>query len=174
MNALLLSLFVQAHYVDAGGATHELKLWRDGNKVRRDTDGKLQLFVEHKQDGDDQYHVIDRARGRAFAVHRMNLHRIGSFPDWATLASLALPPSAKPGARERTEAGECRWMAEDRRRVCWSERLGLALRVQERRDSGWRDVLTVDRIARKTIDSSDLTPPADLPLIDVDHDVHGD
>jgi hypothetical protein len=172
--ALLVALFVQAHYVDAGGATHTLQLWRDGQKLRRETDGKLGLFVEHRIDGDDRYRVIDRARGRAFSVSRVNLHRIGSFPDWNNLASLATPPKGRSGAREHTAAGECRWVGDQKQQVCWSARLGLALRVREQRDGGWREVLTVDRVARGGFDRSELTPPEDLPLVDVDRDVSGD
>jgi len=174
MSALLLALFVQAHYVDPSGATHDLKLWRDGSRIRRDTDGKLQLFVQHEADGDDQYRLVDRARGRAFAVHRVNLHRIGSFPDWSELASLSAPPKGKPGAREQTPAGECRWISDGERQVCWSAKLGLALRIRVRQSSRFREVMAVDKIARGGIDPAQLTPPEDLPLIDVDRDVAGD
>jgi hypothetical protein len=173
MLGVALALFVQAHYVDAHGATHELSLWRDGARLRRDTDGNLQLFVEHRPDGNDRYHLIDRARARGYAVSRAHLYRIGSFPDWETLSSLAPAPRGRAGRRERTRAGECRWIGDRAREVCWSAALGIALRAREQRDGGWRDVLWVDRLSR-TLDRAELAPPSDVPLTDVDRDVAGD
>jgi hypothetical protein len=173
-----VSFHLKATYVDARGQSHLLELWRDGNKLRRDTDGKLSLFVTHAVSGDDRYHVVDRARGFAYDARRANLIKIGSFSDWRSLTTLLATDHANATLTDAKEAvastpvGGCRWRVGADRRVCWSDRWQLPLRI-ERRDAsaGWRAVLTVDELQRGRPAASVLLPPHDLPVLDVDRDL---
>jgi hypothetical protein len=163
---LLLKLALLAHYLDASGASHELHMWRDGDRVRRDTDGQLQIFVE-----DDRYQVIDLARGRAYRAHRASLARIGSFPDRELLGSLALPPPKALG-RDKTPVGSCRWYGDADKRVCWSEKWKVALLVRERHGEDWHETLRVERIEPKFSEDVFHPQPGKLIEMDLDADVN--
>jgi hypothetical protein len=147
MIALLLMLAPQvaltAHYLDAAGASHQLKLWRDETHLRRDSDDKLQIFVEK-----ERYLIVDRARGHVYHADREQLARVGTFPDFATLSSLGRPaPGWRRFAIERTAVGTCRWFGDAHRRVCWSEKWQLALILAEWHDDAWQDKLRVDALS---------------------------
>jgi hypothetical protein len=163
---LLLKLALLAHYLDAGGGSHELRLWRDGEKLRRDTDGQLQIVVE-----DDRYRVIDLVRHKAYRAHRASLARIGSFPDKDTLASLARPPKNALG-RERTPVGSCRWFGDERKRVCWSEKWQVAFIVMERKEDEWREMLRVDRVDAKFPEDVFRPSTSQMVELDLDSDVN--
>jgi hypothetical protein len=172
-------LYYRATYQDHAGAEHEVKVWRDGNRLRRDTDGRLALYVERRAGDDDRYRVIDRKKGVAYRVSRVNLYRIGSFPDWAGLQSMLVRPrnagEVAPAEKvERTRAGECRWFEADDRRVCWSKRWRLPLRIVAHDQAGrWRQVLAIDEVSAGKISESTFVPKTDgLVDVDVDRDVH--
>jgi len=172
---------LRAKYRDARGGEHALELWRSGNRLRRDTDGKLALYVERRADHDDRYRVVDRARGVAYRARRTSLFRVGAFPDWASLASLLTRPR---GAAQLTEPklapadtalGRCRWyeLAERgaTRRVCWSDRWRAPLLVTERAGARWRPVLTVEQASADPIAPAVFAPPRDVTDVDVDGDL---
>jgi hypothetical protein len=172
---------LRARYRDAQGREHALELWRSGNLLRRDTDGKLALYVERRADHDDRYRVVDRARGVAYRARRSSLFRVGAFPDWASLASLLTRPrgveqvTAPKVAPGETAFGRCRWYElsapNATRRVCWSDRWRAPLLVTERAGAKWRPVLTVEQASADPIAPAVFTPPHDVTDVDVDHDV---
>ena len=172
----------RARYQDQAGASHAVQVWRDGNRLRRDTDDRLAMYVEHKPGADDRFEVIDRSRAVAYKVSRLNLFRIGSFPDWTGLASMLVRPRANAevtpaGERpEQTPAGTCRWLKPGDRRVCWSARWRLPLRIVARDSAGrWKQVLTIDQVSGERFADGIFTPRiAGLTEIDVDRDVHPD
>src|SRR5262245_49795157 len=84
-----------AVYVDARGG-HVTEAWRAGERrLRRLTDGRLELYAEN--DGDDvRYQLTDRGRELAFSGTRAGLARRGALHDWQGWAHVVEPLA--PGA----------------------------------------------------------------------------
>src|SRR5262245_52546265 len=123
----MIKVALLAHFLDASGQSHQLQLWREGQKLRRDTDDSLQIVVE-----DDRWQVIDRRRGRFYRAHQSSLARLGSFPDRDTLATLGRPKGS-PLRAEMTPVGPCRWFEDHDHRICWSQRWQVALIAMDRK-----------------------------------------
>jgi hypothetical protein len=168
---------LRASYVDGKGGAHQLELWRDGDRLRRDTDAKLSLFVAHDPGGEDRYRVVDRSRGILYDVARTNLFRLGSFVDWDSLTTLQGPAARRARLRPTgepdgtTPAGRCRWVGDAERRICLSSRWGMPLMLAEKHGDQWNTVLTVEELHTGTVARTLLEPPKDLQHIDVDRDV---
>lgn len=175
---------VHAHvrYRDGKGNEHRLELWRTARALRRDTDDRLSLIVERRADGDDQYHVINRAGGRAYDVSRDQLYRMGTFPDWMQLSSLLTRPrgdvriEASARGESRTPAGACRWYEAStatnaRERICWSRALKLPLVVEQQVDGAWTSAVTVDDVRAAPIVAATFRPQTDAVRVDIDHDL---
>jgi hypothetical protein len=177
MKALLLMYYLSASYVDGQGASHHLQLWRNGDRLRRDTDDKVSLFVTHDRRGNDRYRVVDRVRNLSYAVTRANLYRLGNFADWTTLTTLLAPslqrahllPTGEPDGS--TPAGRCRWSGDAQHRVCSSAKWGLPLMLAEKRGDAWKTILTVEEVRSAPPARTLLDPPSDVQQIDVDRDV---
>ncbi|HEX8951133.1 MAG TPA: hypothetical protein VF997_06245 [Polyangia bacterium] len=171
------SLHARARYRDAAGAEHRLELWRTAKALRRDTDDALSVVVERRAGGDDQYHVIQRAGGRAYDVSRDALYRIGSFPEWSRLATLLARPRGEvrvvplERAPERTAAGTCRWYDAGNERICWSTALRLPLVVEQQSAGAWSRVAAVDSVRVGPIAAATFTADASVSRVDVDHDL---
>ena len=167
----------RVRYRDAAGAEHRLELWRTPTALRRDTDGALSLVVERRPGGDDQYHVIQRAAGRAYDVSRDQLYRIGSFPEWTQLATLLARPRADvrvvPLARTSVEStpGRCRWYQAGSEQICWSADLRLPLVVEREHDGVVTRLVTVDDVRVGRIAPAVFTADASVTRVDVDHDL---
>lgn len=128
------SLHYRAHYFDTAGTRHELEVWRDKDRrLRRDSDGILSIFVDHRGDGDDAFEVVDRRRQVRMQVGKNQLHRLGLFSDWASLASgISEPRRAYSLKRVRGAAIKgCVWYQLDRQRLCISRKLGVPLRIED-------------------------------------------
>ena len=133
---------VKASYTDGKGRSHELEMWRDGDRrLRRRTDDKLELHAEKQGGGEYAFRLIDLAKKRLLEVNRTNLYRIGVFADWPALAGMITKPkpahTLRPGARpkEKTPVGECRWVHLEikgggAQEICWSARFKLPLIIQ--------------------------------------------
>src|SRR5206468_3500701 len=107
-------LHARAHYVGADGRTHTLELWRSASTIRRTTDDRVTLVAERPAHGEERYQIIDLPRKRAYHATRTNLYRIGTFPDFDTLATMLPRPMAKIDPlhkREQTPFGPCDWYA---------------------------------------------------------------
>ena len=175
------ALHARVRYRDGAGKEHRLELWRTARALRRDTDGQLSLVVERRAGGDDAYHLINRAGARAYDVSRGQLHRIGSFPDWTTLATLLTRPhgevrvAASARGESRTPAGACRWYEastpKTQERICWSRALELPLVVERQVDGSWTAVVTVDEARAQPIVATTFRPHSDAVPVDVDHDL---
>lgn len=172
---------VTARYVDARGGEHRLALWRDGERrlVRR-TDERLTLLVTRDPAGELRMRLFDGARRLEYAVSRSSLQRIGVLGDWTALATLLSAPhgefrlAARQG--ERTPAGACRWYEVTQpndagTRVCWSERLHVALRIEARTAAGWQRRLTVDEVHVDRLDEAVFAAPDGFQRIDADRDL---
>jgi hypothetical protein len=175
------TVHARVRYRDAAGREHRLELWRSARALRRDTDDQLSLVVERRAGGDDQYHVVNHAGGRAYDVSRDQLFRIGSFPEWSQLATLLARPRGdvhvEPSARgeSHTSAGACRWYEastqQARERICWSRTLKLPFVVERQIDGAWSAALTVDEARAQPIVPATFHPRTDAIAIDVDHDL---
>ncbi len=164
-------------YRDGHGAEHRLELWRTAKALRRDTDAALSIVVERRPDGDDQYHVIHRASGRAYDVSRDALYRIGSFPEWAQLATLLTRPRGEARvaplsrATVETAAGRCRWYEAGPERICWSPALRLPLIVERDQGGVTARLVTVESARVGRIAPAVFTADASVTRVDVDRDL---
>lgn len=153
---------VKATYTDGKGRSHDLEMWRDGDRrIRRRTDDKLEIFAE-KQGGEYAFRLVDLAKKRLLEVNRTNLYRIGVFADWPALAGMITKPklahTLRPGTRpkEKTQLGECRWVRIEikgggAQEVCWSARFKLPLLIQTASPAGgFTTVFQVKQVDLKT------------------------
>jgi hypothetical protein len=137
-------LYYEATYHDAAGKGHELRVWRDGKRLRRDTDDTLSLVAEARGDGDVEIVVLDHAHRVEVDVSRSRLHQLGAFADWSELATSLTRPRMKHTVARITglrAPGRCTWFAIEAsrtssRRVCWSAELGLPLAIDEANAKG--------------------------------------
>jgi len=153
---------LKASYLDAKGASHDLEVWRDGDaRLRRRTDDKIDLFAEKTGTGEYAFHLVDLDKKRLIEVSRTNLYRIGVFTDWSALAGMltrpkgahTLRPDVRP--RQKTRAGECRWIrlevqAGGAKEICWSDRFKVPLIIQTPApNTGFTTVFEVKQIEAK-------------------------
>jgi hypothetical protein len=145
------SIYFQAHYVDASGIEHRQEVWREGaRRLRRLTDGRLDLKVERDTDGEYQYQLGDRARHIMILADRTSLYRAGIFSDWEGLAHGLSEPRgpyelATPGdALEQSGIAPCAWTtmtmmtdSQSTSRICWSADWGLPISIQIKRGNDW-------------------------------------
>lgn len=124
----------------AGGTTHFVEVWRDGDKrLKRVTDGRITMIATHKP-GDPEFRltVIDPVKRVITTIDRTNLYRLGNFTDWFDLGhGLRHPKSSYglvAGAPPRSSAAPisaCRWFdlsaATRTTHVCWSRNIKLPL-----------------------------------------------
>ena len=142
-----------AHFHDAKGVEHLLHYWREGDKrLRRNTDGNVDLMVERLANGEHRYHVIDHHKKIITQIDQTNLHRIGQFSSWDDFArALTMPASgAKLVKTTNTDISvgdyRCSWYEviptphgkthETRQHICWSQLLGIPLKVTSERLNG--------------------------------------
>ena len=129
-----------AHFTVVYGpakARRHLEVWRAGHdRVKRVTDGVVEVQAVRRGADDFQTMVLDRRRRTLTKVNRVNLYRIGAFTDWFDLThglrhprgAYRLTPIAAPrGAR--APAHDCRWtqLTQGPRKtdICWSAATGL-------------------------------------------------
>jgi hypothetical protein len=145
------SIYFEARYIDARGIEHRQEVWREGaRRLRRLTDGRLDLKVEQDTDGEYQYRLGDRARHIMILADRTSLYRAGIFSDWEGLAHGLGEPRrpyelATPGAAlERSGIAPCAWTtmtmmtdSHSTSRICWSADWGLPISIQIKRGNDW-------------------------------------
>jgi hypothetical protein len=145
------AVHLRATYRDGRQAEHRLQLWREGGRVRRDTDDRLQVFAE-RAGAEDRFWVVDRKRALLFGASRTTLYRLGSFRSWEGLAASLEPPAptarvTRLRRRPASAAGAtCHWWSlgsgAAAQHVCWSRSLRVPLLVEAlvngRRETVWR------------------------------------
>jgi hypothetical protein len=175
-------IHLRATYRDARGAEHRLELWRDGGRVRRDTDDRLQVFAV-RAGVEDRFWVVDRSRAILFTASRTTLFRLGSFRSWEGLATSLEPPA--PGARVTRLARQtgsaagarCTWWSSGsgaaEQRICWSSTLRAPLLVEALVDRRWKAVWRVEQMGREPFASSVFEVPGQgLQKLDLDEDAN--
>jgi hypothetical protein len=173
------TIHFRASYADGAGRAHSLEVWRDGDRrLRRDTDGKMSVYVTKRAGGEYGYEVIDLESKVKVEISRTNLYRIGIFSDWAALATNLTRPAGEhaiTGSKRgplRTKAGECRWFRVEvrgapAREVCWSTALALPLAIDREDGSGKATrELTIDEVTTSV--AADVFGPPDGGLFHVD------
>lgn len=168
----LPDLHVTATYIDSLSQAHCLSYWRKGEQfLRRNTDGKVELFLTRNQDN-TVVDVVDHVHQRVTTSTLGQLLRTGLFLDWNDLARLVAPPhyshKIESSARADLELNRlsCHWyIVSDLSKIhpnleiCWSEKLGIPLRTQTQRSDGGYDVgWQVEQIDLQDLSSQIFTP----------------
>lgn len=138
-------LHYRARVVDARGQPHDLEVWRrDDSRVRRRTDGRMEIFAERRGEGVALV-VRDLRTDSAYTASDTDLFAMGHRMRWADLAyGLRLPPgdrvllSAGRAVRSRVPAAPtCReytaTVGKTRFSFCWAEALKLPLAIRDAR-----------------------------------------
>jgi hypothetical protein len=163
------NIYFQARYIDASGIEHRQEVWREGaRRLRRVTDGRLDLKVEQDTDGEYQYRLGDRARHIMILADRTSLYRVGIFSDWEGLAYGLSEPrglyelATHGGALERSGIAPCAWTtmtmmtdSQSASRICWSSEWGVPISIQTKRGDDWVTQFAITEV--RTFEPSDAT-----------------
>ncbi len=87
----MVAAAVQLHCLGVAQG-HVVETWRDGDRVRRQTDGVLDVVAVRRADGEVDVVVTDLRRGLRYT--RTQLYRLGVFVDWAELARRPAAPAS--------------------------------------------------------------------------------
>jgi hypothetical protein len=161
------SIHFRARYTEQGDG-HRIDVWRTSSQVRRDTDDRIAV-VATEEPTDVRIDVLDRRRGLVIHARRGELLRGGMLVDPFELRTglrkpggpFALEHSPRPPTTGRDG---CSWLTVvspmDRIDVCWSERWGLPMRI----DQGGRPVFVMDAVEERTASHNlfQLSGPTDL------------
>jgi hypothetical protein len=138
-------VYFRAHYLDGRGQTHELQVWRDGDRrLRRRTDDAIDLYVDRDKAGELDFRIVDHRRRVVIRADRTSLHRVGRFTSWIGLAHVLDVPhgtyivttlSDTPGSPSPFD--ECAWFRLETgvpspgvNDICWSSKWGLPLAIE--------------------------------------------
>jgi len=87
------NVYFAARYVDTAGREHRQEVWREGSRrLRRITDGKLDLLIEKDSSDEYQYRLADRTQSILILTDRASLYRAGIFFDWSGVAHALSEP----------------------------------------------------------------------------------
>ena len=135
-----------AHFSDMKGQEHTLHYWRDGGKrLRRNTDGNVDLMVERLVDGAYRYHVLDHRKKIITHIDQTNLQRIGQFSSWDDLSRALIAPPSGTRLKKLDTADfsvgkyRCKWYGvisatpaadlNGHQSICWSQALSIPLKI---------------------------------------------
>jgi hypothetical protein len=163
------SIYFEARYIDASGIEHRQEVWREGaRRLRRMTDGRLDLKVERGTDGEYQYRLADRDRHIMILADRTSLYRVGIFSDWEGLAHGLSEPRGRyelttsDGALERIGIAPCVWTmmtmktdSQSTSRICWSSDWGVPISIQIKRGNDWVTQFEITEV--RTFEPADAT-----------------
>jgi hypothetical protein len=152
-------VYFRARYTDGRGESHELQVWRDGDRrVRRRTDDAIDLYADKDNAGNLDYRIVDHSRNVIFHADRLALYRVGRFPNWRGLAHVLDVPigsytvTALPQPSQSTEFGDCKWFGlqvdqpKTSSNVCWSQTWGIPLMINVVRDGKKRTEFTIEDV----------------------------
>jgi hypothetical protein len=139
-------VYFRAHYLDGRGQTHELRVWRDGDRrLRRSTDNAIDLYVERDKAGELDIRIVDYGRRVVIRADRSSFHRVGRFTSWIGLAHVLDVPHGTYVVTRLSEmprspsSGECVWFRLETsvpstrvNEICWSRQWGLPLAIVNR------------------------------------------
>lgn len=135
-------LHYRARYV-ARGADHDVEVWVDGARLKRITDGTVEVHAERQPgDADLRMTVLDLRRRIATRVDGASLAHIGHAIGWSELAQGLRQPrgeyrlarSAAPTV-DAAPTQPCEWYALMQpgrtSRICWQAQAGLPLLITD-------------------------------------------
>jgi hypothetical protein len=168
-----------AKYIDRNGKIHQLEYWRvSDKKLKRSTDGKVEIYAFKTKEGDYQYLILDKQRSTLLKISRTNLYRLGAFYDWYSLAHiLKRPVSYRIEKLDKKPYSlgnySCKWylVSEPSQTysVCWSEKLAIPLLIQDDKN---KTVWEVQKVATEHIgDNVFSIHKKDLVELDVDEEL---
>jgi hypothetical protein len=175
------NVYFAARYFDSTGTEHRQDVWREGSRrLRRTTDGKLDLLIERDSAGEYQYRLADRTRGMIILADRTSLYRAGIFADWKSAAHALREPGgayrvvAEGGPSAQVAVGPCSWSElmlgtalAPSSRVCWSQEWGLPFAIQSDSEGVWTTRFSVVEV--RIFDPSDAVFALDSAgLVEVD------
>ena len=143
-------VYFRAHYLDGDGQTHQLRVWRDGQRqLRRRTDDAIDLYVDRDKTGELDFRIVDYARHVVIRGDRTAFHRVARFTDWVGFAHVLDVPhgtyfvSKLSNPSESSPRGECAWFRLETRvpstkvsDICWSRQWGLPLTIETTNSRG--------------------------------------
>ena len=150
----------RAIYRDGFDRAHELEMWRQADfRLRRRTDGSIDLYVEKSASGEYEYRLVDHHRNILIRADRTALYRIGVFSDWIGLAHVLNIPRGEyritPSARQSQASlrGECVWRRLELKlpssaatEICWSPQWGLPLEIGIGGNDGFQSHFSVEEV----------------------------
>jgi hypothetical protein len=129
----LPSVHWHAVYLDGRGG-HVVEGWRERDRrVRRVTDGILELYATRDPDVSYRYLLRDMRRGVSFRGTAADRVRAGALDDWEAWTRGVAPggfAQVTLGDAASSPAGACRWVRTPASDICWSHRWGLPLVVR--------------------------------------------
>ena len=160
-------LHYEVEYLDAQGP-HNVEIWRSGNqRLKRATDGRIELYATRLAGDEVRYTILDKARRISTVVDRTNLARLGTVLEWTAQGhGLARPMGdyrlerVAGGAKKRALDRMCqRWSLTVKDRaapseICWNNELRIPLTIVDARgNTVWR----VTHFSTATIDATTFT-----------------
>jgi hypothetical protein len=132
------SVHYRARVADRSKTIHAVEAWREPGRLRRSSDGVLDLYATRKGNGLSAV-LVDKRSGRVFRADEAILLRVGHVESWDTLAYVLVRPgdelALRPAGRQRRISGAtCQPYrvvhGEDTAYTfCWSARLRLPLQI---------------------------------------------
>lgn len=178
-----------AHFSDAKGVAHKLQYWRDGSRrLRRNTDGNVDMMVELLASGEYRYHVLDHRKKIITHIDQANLHRIGQFSSWNDLSqALTVPPLG--ATLEKSDAVDfslgkyrCTWYdvaaavqldsPNSYQHICWSRSLSIPLKITSVLEGIEKTTWQVDAVSLGELTNTAFTSNvAGYAVVDANQDI---
>jgi hypothetical protein len=174
-------VYFRAHYTDGRGESHELQVWRNGDReVRRRTDAAIDLYADKDNAGNLDYRIVDHTRNVVIHADRLALYRVGRFPNWRGLAHVLDIPigsymiTALPQPPQSTQFGECKWIRlqvdqlKAPSNVCWSQAWGIPLMINGVPDGKEKIEFSIEEVREFQPNEDTIFIIDDKNLVEVD------
>ena len=170
------SIHYRAHVADRSQKMHAVEAWREPERLRRSSDGVLDLYAN--RNGSSLATVlVDKRSGRVLRGDEGALLRAGHVEGWSELAYVLVRPSGafdlrRAGRPKRISGTTCqpyRIVRDDRTAFtfCWSARLRLPLEIVTPEG---RQAFVVDFVEELRAPDRMFQPPAPAVTDETDDD----
>jgi len=159
------NIHYRAHVVDRSEKVHAVEAWREPNRLRRSSDGVLDMFATRTGSSVATV-MVDKHSGRVIRGDEGALLRAGHVEAWSELAYVLVKPSgrfdlSRDGRPRKVSATACQPYRVVRGdgtsfRFCWSARLRLPLEIQT---PDGRQAFVVDFVEEKRGPDGVFSPP---------------
>jgi hypothetical protein len=170
------SIHYRAHITDRSEKMHTVEAWREPERLRRSSDGVLDLFAARK--GSNLTAVlVDKRSGRVVRGDQGALLRAGHVEAWSELAYVLVMPAGKfdlsrCGRPKKLSGASCQPYRVVRGdgtsfTFCWSARLRLPLEITK---PDGRQAFGVDFVEQRRAPDGIFLPPAPAVTDHTDED----